>query len=504
MNYSERKGYNELYTQYIIRQLSIGKIAKLDNVTSTTIRKALTYWKIPIRQQIKVNPTKPVTLRKVTNNSFIIRVGKNVLYKMYIEQDMSGTEIATCFNVNSTLVYEALKYWDIKKQTCHFYNVIGKDTLYDLYVTQQKSIYDIAEMWGTDPQKVLYAFRYWNLEIRDRSDSYKLRSLKMHGYDHTNLSKLTDKHWLMQQYKDFTLTEIAKSIGVSTWMVQNSFKKLSIDCYHKMSSYERLIVNFLHRCGVTTIVSNTRKIISPKELDIFLPDFNIAIEINGEYWHSTTHPHMYKDYHKEKTTRCNELGIILLQFWGNEIANIHKRMIVFSKIKQVLGITYTTIYADNITVNEIPHEVGVEFLSHNSLNILTANDPIFFGIMHVGDLVAVLCVDDNETNDSIIIHEYCIKIDINIDGGLKKIIDYITNMYHSMRDITGVISGQYYTHENEFIINGFFQTNWSTPLELAYDANKQTLTKSANHDFSCKRFFQIYDCGRVEYFKQLR
>ena len=51
-------------------------------------------------------------------------------------------------------------------------------------------------------------------------------------------------------------------------------------------------------------VEHNRKIISPKELDFYLPDYNSAIECNGLYWHS--------DFKKEKAyhyDKCNTVYI---------------------------------------------------------------------------------------------------------------------------------------------------------------------------------------------------
>lgn len=42
-----------------------------------------------------------------------------------------------------------------------------------------------------------------------------------------------------------------------------------------------------------TIITNTRKIIKPKELDIYFPDIKLAIEYNGTYWHAD--PRFFKE-----------------------------------------------------------------------------------------------------------------------------------------------------------------------------------------------------------------
>lgn len=50
---------------------------------------------------------------------------------------------------------------------------------------------------------------------------------------------------------------------------------------------EQEIADFLSSLKVSNISRNSRKIIAPYELDIVIPDKKIAIEFNGDYWHST-------------------------------------------------------------------------------------------------------------------------------------------------------------------------------------------------------------------------
>ena len=63
--------------------------------------------------------------------------------------------------------------------------------------------------------------------------------------------------------------------------------------------------------------SNRRDIIAPKELDIYLVKYNIAIEINGCYWHSTNEKP--RNYHVDKYNRCFNAGIKLITLWEDWI-----------------------------------------------------------------------------------------------------------------------------------------------------------------------------------------
>jgi very-short-patch-repair endonuclease len=64
------------------------------------------------------------------------------------------------------------------------------------------------------------------------------------------------------------------------------------------------------------IIENSRKIIQPYELDIYIPKKKIAIEFNGLYWHSSERKE--KDYHYQKYKKCKEKGIKLIQIFEDD------------------------------------------------------------------------------------------------------------------------------------------------------------------------------------------
>lgn len=100
---------------------------------------------------------------------------------------------------------------------------------------------------------------------------------------------------------------------------------------------ESKIKEFLETLNVK-YTQNTRKVIAPLELDFYLPKFNLALEINGVYWHTELSGNKNKHYHKDKYILCNELGITLLQFSDFDITS--RFDIVKSMIKSRLQLSY--------------------------------------------------------------------------------------------------------------------------------------------------------------------
>ena len=91
------------------------------------------------------------------------------------------------------------------------------------------------------------------------------------------------------------------------------------DCKDKfVSSQEFKLQEWLTSKGVK-FTTHDREIIEPYELDLVIADYNLAIEVNGVYWHSIEFKDKY--YHYNKWKRCLDLGIKLLQFYDTEIDN---------------------------------------------------------------------------------------------------------------------------------------------------------------------------------------
>jgi len=79
----------------------------------------------------------------------------------------------------------------------------------------------------------------------------------------------------------------------------------------KYSDSEKRLLDFIKNNYDGEIITNTRNIINPYELDIYLPELKLAYEYNGLYWHSE----LYRDkkYHKMKYDMCKDKKVQLIQ-----------------------------------------------------------------------------------------------------------------------------------------------------------------------------------------------
>jgi len=122
---------------------------------------------------------------------------------------------------------------------------------------------------------------------------------------------LLDESQLTELLKHNSVLNVAKKLGVDQYTVYNHIKKYDIDFKFYCSNFETEIKAVLDNLNLTNIVFNDRNIIHPQELDFYLPDYNLAIECNGDYWHSDLFKS--KDYHYNKWQKCKDQNITLLQ-----------------------------------------------------------------------------------------------------------------------------------------------------------------------------------------------
>lgn len=83
------------------------------------------------------------------------------------------------------------------------------------------------------------------------------------------------------------------------------------------SNKEKELIDFIQSNYSGEIQLNTKKIITPMELDVYIPDLNLAVEFNGIYWHSELQG-KDKNYHLLKTENCEKVGIKLIQVYEHE------------------------------------------------------------------------------------------------------------------------------------------------------------------------------------------
>lgn len=86
-----------------------------------------------------------------------------------------------------------------------------------------------------------------------------------------------------------------------------------------VSLLEEEVATLVERLGYR-VERNTRTVIGPSELDLFLPEAMVALEVNGDHWHGpevmeARYQTTPQAYHRGKKVRCEEQGVMLAFLW---------------------------------------------------------------------------------------------------------------------------------------------------------------------------------------------
>jgi hypothetical protein len=273
------------------------------------------------------------------------------------------------------------------------------------------------------------------------------------------------------------------------------------------------ILKFLEDNNVQNIITSDRKILSGKELDIYLPDYNLAIEFNGTYWHSEE---AGKDshYHVNKTLRCLESGIKLIQIFEHQW--LEKKKIFKSVILNHLGKS-NRIYARKCEIVEL--ENVTTFLESNHLQG-TCSSAIKLGLIYDNELVSVMTFGKSRFNKN---YEYelirfCNKLNTTVIGGASKLLSNFKTLY-SPKSIISYANLQW-SDGSLYKKLGFTQLNVSSPnywwikkeivlprykcqrhklKDLLMDKFNPELSEKENMELN--GYSRLFDCGNIVFIK---
>ena len=279
---------------------------------------------------------------------------------------------------------------------------------------------------------------------------------------------------------------------------------------HKETNIELFITNILDEYNIQ-YEKNNRIVLNGKELDIYIPSKNIAIECNGCYWYDDEHKS--NNYHFKKFKECQDKGIQLITIWDDQIYRCSD--IIESIIKSKLNIYERKIYARQCVIKNIDSKKCKEFLVNSHLQG-AVNSSIKYGLFYKDELVAVMTFGKNRKcvngSNGWELYRYCTKLNTFIIGGASKLFnhflkenkpDYITsfssndisngNLYKFLNFKQSSQSVSYWYIKNNKRYHRFSFTK-SKLVKLGYDQNM-----SEREIMISNNYRRIYDSGQTKW-----
>lgn len=240
-----------------------------------------------------------------------------------------------------------------------------------------------------------------------------------------------------------TLQQLAACIGVSETTVGDiiSARGLGDIVVYQYSRMEDEVYAFLREhLPDTEIVRNTFAIITPYELDIYLPEYNIAFECNPTSTHNSTlgifkGPPKPPNYHKMKTDLCESRGVRLIHIFGYDWDN--HRETCKSIMLNAVHKTPKKYYARKLDVRQVSGSDAHAFLAENHrqgavhckvrLGLYSNNE--LLALMTFSKLRHTIGTGSDDTSECWELVRFCNKNYINTVGGASKLLTHFIRMY---------------------------------------------------------------------------
>lgn len=198
---------------------------------------------------------------------------------------------------------------------------------------------------------------------------------------------------------------------------------------------QKEIVDYLKfRLQILDIQTGTRKIIPPQELDMFLPEYKLAIEFNGLFWHGELSGNKTKKYHLNKLLECEKRNIRLIQIFEDEW--IHTPNIVKARLSNLLHKTPYSIGARKCAIR--PVEPILKNLFLNKYHLQGAdNSSIRLGAFYKNRLVALMTFckprialgGNSKTKGHFELSRFCTLSRFTISGIASKLLSHFETQY---------------------------------------------------------------------------
>lgn len=375
-----------------------------------------------------------------------------------------------------------------------------------LFLYNNKSIADIRDIYNIGQETLYEWLDEYNIE--KISLSQKLKIVKENKFNERfNLTKFQ----IEDDYKRIQcMGGLAEYYGCSMSTIKKLFNLHNIEVKFAKSSIGQLqVANYIESLGYIVNL-NDRKIITPLELDVIIPEKNIAIEYCGIYYHSETWGNKDKNYHLNKHNLCKENGYKLITIFENEWYN--KQDIVKSIISTKLGSNKIKIAARKTIFKKLEYKDIKGFENDNHLQG-TRPANTYYGLFFNDELVMSLSVGKSRFNKkySNEIVRMTTKKGITVVGGISKLIkniginDCVTYADKRYGDGNGYISAGF--HKLQDSLPNYFYFH-KKDHDTLYSRNKFQKHKISNADVNkteyenmlSQGYDRIWDCGNSVYY----
>lgn len=235
---------------------------------------------------------------------------------------------------------------------------------------------------------------------------------------------------------------------------------------------ENDLCQFLTKNGIE-FIKNDREILKGQEIDIYIPNHNLAIEFNGVYFHSNVFKK--ENYHLKKTEICNSNNIQLIHIFEDEWDN--KIEIVKSILLNKLNKVSNKIYARKCEIKLVKTKDKTKFLNENHIQGMVGSS-VNLGLYYNNELVSLMTFgkkrlalgNKKSNNDEYELIRFCNKLNTSVVGGASKLLNHFIKTYNPVEILS--YADKRWSNGNLYKKLGFIEVKSTSP-NYFYVVNKK-------------------------------
>ena len=466
----------------------------------------------------------------LTHQKFMANVDSNIAKSRKTMIERYGTDSP----------FKVPEFIEKSKQTCLSRYGVTSFTKTPQYI--EKTIETNRKRYGTD----------WYMQTDEYKESVVKTSLSKYGVTNPGMygafivDKMKNPEMLseLMAFRDDTegyikshfkepptLNQLSNTIGVSETTIGDIIIARNL-CHLVTYQYSRMedeLYAFLsEHLDSNDIIRNTFKVITPYELDIYLPKFNLGIECDPTYTHNSTIG-IYKqnpkssEYHKMKTDLCAEKGIRLFHLFGYDWS-WHKETCK-SMILNAINQTPNRYYARKLNIATVSGKEAYDFLNENhrqgavhcKVRLGLYNDTELLALMTFSKLRHTIGTGNDTTKECWELVRFCNKNYTTVVGGASRLLKYFIDNYHPIEIRS--FSDRAHTSGQLYEQLGFTAIRYSEPGYVwvclktnkaysRYNAQKHNIKRFLQDDtvdlaqsevsiMSEHGYVQVYDSGTI-------
>lgn len=316
------------------------------------------------------------------------------------------------------------------------------------------------------------------------------------------------------------IAPITVSLYINTYQLNHLVSPTS------QSNRIKSVIQLLNHLAIRYELNNRTLLKNKQEIDIWLPDYNLGIDVNPVSTHTIDDPKWgftSKTHHQDKSLQARKVGIALLHLYDDDFEDSRKWAVLTEQLSSLTK-PKSKIGARSCTIKEIDKQTAQDFLNCYHFQGADQSSRIKLGMYHGDKLIGVFtCGKSRYTTHDWELYRYCVNPHYIVHGVFARFMRYFTDHYAKSGenlisymdlnkrmtvsniyerehfDYNGITSPNYiWVQRNTFEYLRRYETTKKHLIEQGYDASK-----TEREIMRERGFYRVYDAGSLRYSKKL-